>query len=446
MSTLRGLFTCLAVVCLVFACSDDTSDTSNDTNTGGAAGMAGTDNMAGSAGMPGNPNLGGEGGAATAGAAGEGGAAADEPDEDWTPRMRLLNSLQANAYTPTFTSFASSSAALRDSAAAWDADPSEGNLESVRNAWRTAMGDWQKAELMQVGPAGSAERRIGGMDYRDRIYSFPVVNSCRVDQELVRNSFSDADWVEGAQFNVRGLDAIEYLVFGLGAENTCPSVSGINRNGDWATLQNTPGELTSRRTGYVLVLAEAIVEDADALAAAWQNTEGNFGHAFVNATAPFSSEKETLDQVFAGLFYTDKFIKDLKLGKPAGITDDCASEMCVDSVESKWSASSKTNLINNLMGLKLLYFGGEDDANYGFYDLLVEENAEELANRMSQTIDAAIEAVNTIDSSVEAQLVSDDEAVRSSHAAIRAITDDLKTQFVTVLNLSVPQEGAGDND
>lgn len=360
--------------------------------------------------------------------------------------MRLLNSLQKNVYAPTFANFASSSAALRDSAAAWDADPSESNFESVRNAWLTVMGDWQKAELMQVGPAGSAERRIGGMDYRDRIYSFPVVNSCRVDQELVRNAFVDADWVDGAQFNVRGLDAIEYLLFGLGTENTCPSVSGINRNGDWTTLQNTPDELISRRTAYVLVLAEAIANDADALVTAWQNTEGNFGYAFVNATAPFGSEKETLDQVFAGLFYTDKFIKDLKLGKPAGITDDCESDTCVGSVESKWSASSKTNLINNLMGLKLLYSGGEDDASYGFDDLLVEEGAVELSDRMSEKIDAAIEAVDAIDSSVEAQLTSDAETVRNSHAAIRTITDDLKTQFVTVLNLSVPQEGAGDND
>jgi hypothetical protein len=43
-------------------------------------------------------------------------------------------------------------------------------------------------------------------------------------------------------------------------------------------------------------------------------------------------------------------------------------------------------------------------------------------------------------------LISDLAAVQAAHAAIKAITDNMKSQFVTVLNLSVPQTGAGDND
>jgi predicted lipoprotein len=412
MPMLRVLASFISVFCMILACSNDTGD------SGGGAIM----NEAGA------------------------GAGRGASMDDWTPRTRLIDALQVNVYTPTFERFERASLALRDAAIDWDIEPSAPNLETLQNAWKTAMADWQRAELMQIGPAGAVERRVGGMDYRDRIYSYPVTNSCRVDQELVRGAFTESGWVEGAQFNVRGLDAIEYLIFGMGTENSCPVVSGINRNGEWAALQSTPDEFQSRRSTYVRILTEALVSDAQALTAAWENTEGTFAHAFVNSSEPFASEKDVLDQVFAGLFYTDKFIKDLKLGKPAGITDDCPSEICPESAESKWSSSSKDNLAANLLGFKMIFFGGEDEAAYGFDDLLTEEGADALAIRISQNIEIAIEAIDGIDVSVEAQLAIDVDAIHSAHQAIRSITDDLKSQFVTVLNLSLPQEGAGDND
>jgi uncharacterized protein len=366
--------------------------------------------------------------------------------DDWTPRTRLLDALQVNVYTPTFERFAQATLALRDATTDWDNEPSAQNLETVQNSWKVTMLEWQIAELMQIGPAGAVGRRLGGMDLRDRIYSYPVTNSCRVDQELVRGAFTEVEWVEGAQFNVRGLDAIEYLIFGLGDENTCPVVSGINRNGEWAALKGAPEVFESRRTSYVRALAQGALSDAEILRDSWQNVEGTFAHAFVNASTPFVSEQDVVNQVFAGLFYADKVIKDLKLGKPAGITDDCAGETCPESSESRWSKSSKNNLVANLRGLKMLFFAGEDDSGYGFDDLLVEEGAEALALQIGQKIEVALDTINQIDGSVEAQLTSDANLIHSAHQTIRDITDDLKSQFVTVLNLSVPQEGAGDND
>ena len=69
-----------------------------------------------------------------------------------------------------------------------------------------------------------------------------------------------------------------------------------------------------------------------------------------------------------------------------------------------------------------------------------------LADRLDQHLTIALEQAALITTSIEAQLSTDPEIVRNAHVAVRDITDDFKTQFVTVLNLSVPQEGAGDND
>ncbi|MGB0647070.1 MAG: imelysin family protein [Bradymonadia bacterium] len=361
-------------------------------------------------------------------------------------RKRLLRGLRENVYAPTFEQFANSSNTLKSACLAWQAERDEAKLETLKQAWRDAMTDWQRAELMQIGPSGASGRRIGGQDYRDRIYSYPISNSCRVDQELVRGSFTEPGWVNNAQFNIRGLDAMEYLIFGISVQNTCPQTAGINRDGEWDALKNTPDVFSDRRAAYLVALATGVAEDAQTLMESWTDEEGTFGSAFVNASAPFNSQKEVLDQVFAGIFYTDKFIKDLKLGTPAGITDDCIADVCPDMVESKWSGASKTNLLVNLDTLELIFRGGNEASQYGFDDLLIEEGAMALTDRMNQHLNVAKEKTTLITTSVEEQLNSNPEVVRNAHVAVRDITDDLKTQFVTVLNLSVPQEGAGDND
>ena len=54
--------------------------------------------------------------------------------------------------------------------------------------------------------------------------------------------------------------------------------------------------------------------------------------------------------------------------------------------------------------------------------------------------------MTSVEGTLQEALVSDPGSVRDGHAAVKVLTDLLKTEVVTVLSLSVPQEGAGDND
>ena len=51
-----------------------------------------------------------------------------------------------------------------------------------------------------------------------------------------------------------------------------------------------------------------------------------------------------------------------------------------------------------------------------------------------------------IPGTMEEALANNPAAVVAAHTAVKAMTDDLKSRFVNVLNLRVPDEGAGDND
>ena len=188
----------------------------------------------------------------------------------------------------------------------------------------------------------------------------------------------------------------------------------------------------------------SLSQSAEALAETWA-TDGTFTANFVQGAEPYEP-KQALDQVYAGLFYLDKFVKDLKLGKPAGITPDCDAETCPDSVESKFATVSKENLVNNLRGLKMVFTGGPDDSFDGFDDLLIAEGSDSLAVTLMAKIEAAIESVEAIEGSLAEAIRQNDGQVTVAYEAVKTLNDDFKTEFVTVLNLSVPQEGAGDND
>ena len=69
--------------------------------------------------------------------------------------------------------------------------------------------------------------------------------------------------------------------------------------------------------------------------------------------------------------------------------------MCaLDMVESKWSNNSKANLTANLETLRLILNGGD---SYGFDDLLIEEGAMALADRMNQNLTVALEKTALIE-------------------------------------------------
>ena len=179
---------------------------------------------------------------------------------------------------------------------------------------------------------------------------------------------------------------------------------------------------------------------------------GVFASAFESGQAPFVHQRDALDQGFAGIFYLDQYIKDLKLGAPLGIIDLCELEQCPELIEHRISEMSLQALIANLEGFLWVYTGAHvnqpssaSDA-FGFDDLLIREGASELAAQILERTSLALESLRSIEQTFGAQLLSDPAPLLEVHTQISQLTDLLKSQFITILNLSIPQEGAGDND
>lgn len=414
----------------------------NDEPVGGAAGDAGS-----------------EGGAA--GSSGDGGSAPTE-GPDCAPLVpatgpfskRLLLEASADCAIQRYCEFAWHAGRLRDATATLASDANDVALEGAKAAWLAAMASWQRAEPFRFGPAARASSLDdpGGRDLRDLLYSWPQIGRCTIDEQLVSGFYATEEFHStpvSSAITGRTLTALEYLLFHhAGTDNGCSDFSTINTQGTWDALEGE--ELFERKRDYALAVAEDVLLHANELLHAWSPDGDDFRSELVEAGASsgtYASEQAALNAVNQGLFYVEVELKDDKLGLPLGYSPSCAATRCPNSVESFFARVSTDHLRQNLRGFRRLFQGcGDDGAGVGFDDWLNEVGASDLALRMLAALDGAEAAVEALDPPLEDALFEAPERVEAVYAAVKALTDPLKTEFVTVLDLELPRASEGDND
>jgi predicted lipoprotein len=372
------------------------------------------------------------------------------PPPDEAARRSFTTNIVDEIVVPRLELFVQRAASLQTATDALAATGGDGVEEraAAQASWRDAMLVWQGLEALHLGPAGSPASFVGGQGLRDRIYAWPLVNLCAVDQQLVLGEFEERGWVEGRLPNVIGLAVLEYVLFVESDANACPESVSINADGSWATLGAL--EIRERRVRISSVLADDVHTLARALRDAWTSA-GGFAETLRTAGEPgslFATAQQALDEVYAALFAVELMTKDKKLGIPSGLHVDCPTDTCPDKAESRFSRTSKENVIENLDATRRVFLGIDRDGldDTGFDDLLRERGADDLAATMTTNIDGAIAALRSFEGTLEDALITEPARVQALYQAVKRFTDDFKSTFPSTLGLRVPDEGAGDND
>jgi predicted lipoprotein len=246
------------------------------------------------------------------------------------------------------------------------------------------------------------------------------------------------------------MSALEYLLFDADTDNACLSGIDINSNGGWAALGSD--EIKARRAAYAAAASSDVLARAHTLLEAWQPSDGEFYAKFTHpggSGAVFDIDQDALNAASNAMFYVEQELKDWKLGWPLGLTPDCANapDTCPTAVESRYANVSTDHLRQNLIGFRRVFQGcGANGSGLGFDDWLEKVGAGELSTRMLAALDGAAQAVDELDPPLEQAIVSDPAKVRVVHTAVKVLTDLLKTDFVSVLNLELPMGSEGDND
>lgn len=376
---------------------------------------------------------------AIAAACGGGGSATTDARVDDFDRRAMLANLATNVIAPAYQAFALGAGELESAAAAWcDEVDGDAAREAARVAWRDAMRAWQHAEVMLVGPAAMDARAL-----RDQVHSWPTTSTCAVDQEVNMVAVDpDAYDISAKTPNRRGLPALEYVLFTESLEHTCPSQ--IEPTG-WDGLAQA--DRLAARCAYAAAAAADVAATGRAIADGWSSYATELSAGDGSSLTPQAAANLISD----AMFYLDTDTKDMKLGEPAGIVDNsCGAieEACPAELESPHARHSKENVSANLIAFGRLYHGDQDGpgAGLGFDEFLRALGGVALADQMTASIAAAGEAVVAIPGTLDAAITDDRDAVADAHAAVKTVTDDLKSQFLTILGLDAPDGAAGDND
>jgi uncharacterized protein len=310
----------------------------------------------------------------------------------------------------------------------------------VQSSWDTAQSDWvdtvmvwQPLEMMQIASLGSSITAVGGEDIRDNIYSWPLVNPCRIDQVTAPMDYEKADFVETALVSVRGLDAMEHLLFGS-LETDCPSQVPPVSDGTWSALSDV--EIHQRRVDYAIVLVKSIQDNVDKAISKWSN-----GYPM----DLYESPVKALNAVFDAMLYMEEGVKERKLSYPMGLTPDCDSDCSVE-VEGVLAQVSIDFVVANLQGMTLLLEGQDSGGMLAILDSVGEEElSEELWSIHQQAVSEA-EALQSMMVSMEELTKDQPEELTALLDSISVYTRLLKWDVAAVLELQVPQSSAGDND
>ena len=316
-----------------------------------------------------------------------------------------------------------------------------------KETWSAAMDAWQEAEVMQFGPLGPTSLP-GGQGLRDAFYSWPLIGRCQIDRAIANKTYASADFGKGL-VTTRGLGALEYLLFYAGEGNGCGSSEDINASGTWAALSKE--ELAGRRAAYAKVVASELSARSGALVELWTTSYLATFTTAGNGSTVYRTADAALNSVFDALMYVDSITKDRKVAIPIGLVDPaaCDAPPCPELLESKYAVRGKHHVRSNLVALRKLVTGCDPEfKGQAFDDLFDARGAGSVGDELDADLVAAIAAVDAFPhaSFEDAMAKGDLAAIEKLRAAIKRVTDTLKTDFVTVLHLDLPMRVAGDMD
>ena len=350
---------------------------------------------------------------------------------DSTDVKPFLTDFATNVVSERLTLMVDQNAVLVSALESASADASNADaLLTAQQEWFNTMIQWQELEVMQVASLGSSLTTVGGEDVRDNIYSWPLNNPCRIDQVTATQDYTSTDFIDKALVSMRGLDAIEYLLF-ASLETECPSQVPPLSDGTWQALSDS--DIQGRRLDYALVLAEAIQVELVAEQALW---------AEEFPLDLYESDVKALNAVFNGMLYAEEMIKERKLHHPLGLKDECSVD-CHLEVEGLYAGISTEFLVANLRGLAAIVEGTDSG---GFRQVLIGVGEEGIADEFEQTIEVLITQLEEIDEPLVDVIGSNPDKLDDLQEDLSNLTSLLKWDIATVLEMEIPQTSAGDND
>ena len=252
---------------------------------------------------------------------------------------------------PGYAALATTTGVLKGKVEALCTQPSAEALDQAKTAFAGAMDAWSKVEILRFGPITQDQRY-------ERLFHWPDPNGIglrQVQDTLVKheNSVTLPDELAAKSVALQGLPALEYLLYGDGAE----ALTKDNRVVDGVEpLPNVDSE-GAFRCSFALSVATSISRIARNVVEGWRDGSA-YEKAFLGPAPDnrlYHTPKEVTLDLFKSFASGIELVRDEKLGKPLGATSDEAKP----KLAAFWRSNlAFANAAGNLEGVRTLFVQG----------------------------------------------------------------------------------------
>lgn len=329
----------------------------------------------------------------------------DAPDKgyDATP---ILSDLGEKVILATYADLSAKSLALSAAVAAFDADPSETNLEKARDAWKAARRPWEQAEGFLFGPVDSK-----GID--PSIDSWPL-NAADLDGVLASGDALTKAYVDALGDDVKGFHTIEYLLFGNTPETGEPKKAA---------------DVTARQREFLKAATASFADRTALLHSSWAPSGEDF-LANLKAIGPgklYASQSAALQEIVNGMIGICGEVGDTKIAEPFKSGDR-------KDEESSFSDNSNQDFADNIRSIRNLYTGQYENSMGKGLSVMVAELDASLDTRIKSEIEAAISAIQAMTPTFGHAITHNKPAVERAQNAVRTLAVTLESDLLPLVS------------
>ncbi|WP_027078609.1 imelysin family protein [Maribacter antarcticus] len=339
-------------------------------------------------------------------------------------RQAMLANWSDNIIIPAYQAFSTEVDALKSAVEAFETQPNEANLNTVRQEWEAAYIAWQNIAMFNIGPAETTFMR-----------SF--INTYPANVSSINTNISTGDYaLQAANANdEQGFPALDYLLFGL-ADSDAQILEFYTSNVN-----------SSKYITYLTELVNRINVIANQVVASW---EGDYRDTFVNNSGA-ASNSSTNKLLNDWMFYYEVVFRNGKIGFPAGVFSEGST--LPQNVEAFYKKDlSKTLCLEALNAFQDFFNGeafegttrGESLASY-LHFLNTMKNGEDLSRIINNQFDLSRTAMSNLDDNFFNQINTNNNVMLVAFEELQASVVLLKSDMFSALSVAVEFE-SGDGD
>ncbi|NRQ13240.1 imelysin family protein [Ensifer sesbaniae] len=309
---------------------------------------------------------------------------------------------------PAYRNLTEKTAAARQATAKLCEAPSQAALKSAQGAFSDLVGAWSAIEVVRLGPALEQNRFERFLFYPDRKSTGLKQVQAILSKE--DEGATDEARLKGKSVAAQGLGALEYVLYGTGAE----------------ALSSEEGNFRCR---YGLAITGNLDTIADELLAAWQKPDGI--QAAWKHPGPdnpeFRDSREAATELLGILVHGVETVKDQRL-KPfyEGKDDKGHPKLAI-----YWrSGNTMASIAGNVRGLKTLFDVADMQS-------LLPEDSRSVAGSADFVFKSVIGMAGNIDGPIDAALADDDKRAKLAFLSlnINDLLDRLNKDFGGAIGL-----------